>query len=182
MVEGSSGAGKTTLAHVLVRFLDHEGAYTLGDIDVHDLHPDEVRRHVVLCEQSPHLFDESIRQNLLFAHDTASDAELLAVLDRVGLGEWCRERGGLDAPVGERGRLVSGGEAQRIALARALLTDAPVLVLDEPTANVDPDRADSLLEQLLGAAAGPDRAVLVISHTPVPDELVTARLHLRAAR
>ena len=182
VVEGSSGAGKTTLAHVLVRFLDHEGDYRLGGVDVHELHPDEVRRHVVLCEQSPHLFDDSIRQNLLFARDDATDDDLLAVLDRVGLGEWCRDRGGLDAAVGERGRLVSGGEAQRIALARALLTDAPILVLDEPTANVDPDRAESLLEQLLGAAAGPDRAVLVISHTPVPDRLVTARLQLHAAR
>lgn len=182
VVDGSSGAGKTTLAHVLVRFLDHEGDFTLGGVDVHDLHPDEVRRHIVLCEQSPHLFDESIRQNLIFARDTATDADLMAVLERVGLGEWCRERGGLDAPVGERGRLVSGGEAQRIALARALLTDAPVLMLDEPTANVDPERAESLLDELLGAAASPDRAVLVISHTPIPERMVTARVHLRAAR
>lgn len=178
VVEGSSGAGKSTLAHVLVRFLDHEGEYTIGGVDVHDVAADEVRERIVLCEQQPHLFDESIRQNLIFAADTATDADLLAVLDRVGLGQWCRDRGGLDAPVGERGRLVSGGEAQRIALARALLTTAPVLVLDEPTANVDPERAESLLRELLEAAASSDRAVLVISHTPVAASLVTARIHL----
>lgn len=182
VVQGPSGAGKTTLAHVLVRFLEHEGRYELGGVDVRELDPDDVRRRVVLLEQQPHLFDESIRQNLIFARDTASDDELLAVLERVGLGEWVAERGGLDALVGERGRLVSGGQAQRIALARALLSEAPVLVLDEPTANVDADRSEALLEELLGAAAGPERAVLVISHAPVPDRLVTARLRIDPAR
>jgi len=179
LIEGPSGAGKSTLAHVLVRFLDHEGEYQLGGVDVRTLDPDEVRARVVLCEQSPHLFDTSIRQNLLFAHDSATDDELLAVLERVGLADWCRDRGGLDASVGERGRLVSGGEAQRIALARALLSSAPVLVVDEPTANVDPDRAESLLEQILGAV-GDERAVIVISHTPVPTALVTQRVRVQA--
>lgn len=182
VVEGPSGAGKSTLAHVLVRFIEHRGRFTLGGVDVRELHPDDVRRRIVLCEQQPHLFDESIRQNLIFARDTATDDELLAVLDRVGLAGWAAERGGLDARVGERGRLVSGGQAQRLALARALLADAPVLVLDEPTANVDPERAEALLVELLGAAAGPDRAVLVISHAPVPDRLVTGRLRLDPAR
>ncbi|WP_169077646.1 thiol reductant ABC exporter subunit CydC [Microcella alkalica] len=181
VLHGPSGAGKTTLAHVLVRFLEHEGRYELGGVDVRRLHPDDVRRRVVLLEQQPHLFDESIRQNLLFARDTATDAELLAVLERVGLAEWVAERGGLDAPVGERGRLVSGGQAQRLALARGLLCEAPVLVLDEPTANVDPERAEAVLEQLLGAAIGDDRAVLVISHAPVPSHLVTRRVRLEPA-
>ncbi len=180
LVEGESGAGKTTLAHVLVRFLDHEGSFMLGGVDVRALHPDAVRERIVLCEQQPHLFDESIRQNLLFARDTADDAALLAVLERVGLAAWVAERGGLDAPVGERGALVSGGQAQRLALARALLSEAPVLVLDEPTANVDADRASSLLDELLDAAAAPDRAVIVISHTPVAERLLTGRLRLAA--
>ena len=178
LVTGESGAGKTTLAHVLVRFLDHEGGYTLGGVDVHDLDPDAVRTVVGLCEQSPHLFDDTIRQNLLFARDTATDADLHAVLASVGLDEWVRERGGLDSPVGERGSLVSGGQAQRIALARALLAEFPILVLDEPTANVDVDRADALMADLLRGAASANRAVVVISHTAVDSALVTATLRL----
>ncbi|HEY1104784.1 MAG TPA: ATP-binding cassette domain-containing protein, partial [Agromyces sp.] len=135
------------------------------------LDPAAVRRLVGLVEQSPWLFDEDVRQNLLFARDTASDDELVDVLERVGLGDWLAERGGLDAEVGERGALVSGGQAQRIALARAMLAGFPVLVLDEPTANVDRERADALLADLLGAA-GDDRTVVVISHTPVDPALV----------
>lgn len=178
LVTGESGAGKTTLAHVLVRFLDHEGGYRLGGVDAHDLDPDAVRTIVGLCEQSPHLFDDSIRQNLLFARDSATDDDLLAVLASVGLDGWVAERGGLDSPVGEHGSLVSGGQAQRIALARALLAEFPVLVLDEPTANVDVDRADALMADLLRGAAHEGRAVIVISHTAIDSHLVTSTLRL----
>jgi ATP-binding cassette, subfamily C, bacterial CydC len=181
LVTGPTGAGKTTLAHVLVRFLEHDGSYEIGGVDTRALASDDVRRTVGLCEQSPYLFDESIRQNLLFARDTSTDDELLSALDRVGLAAWTAERGGLDASVGERGQLVSGGQAQRIALARALLADFPVLVLDEPTAGVDPAASDALLTDLLSAVPA-DRAVVLVSHVDVPPGLIDRRVRIEAGR
>lgn len=180
LVSGPSGAGKSSLAAALVGFLRVEGDYLVGGRDAAELSGPALRRVIGLCEQSPQLFDEDVRQNLLFARDTASDDELRDVLDRVGLGAWVTERGGLDARVGDRGALVSGGQAQRISLARALLRGFPVLVLDEPTAGVDPEASDALLRDLLQAAG--DQSVLLISHVAPPAGTVGRTVRIEDGR
>lgn len=180
LVSGASGAGKSSLAAALVGFLRVDGEYRVGDLDAASLSGPSLRRVVGLCEQQPQLFDEDVRQNLLFARDTATDEELLAVLDRVGLAAWVRERGGLDARVGDRGALVSGGQAQRIALARALLRGFPVLVLDEPTAGVDPEASDALLRDLLQATG--EQSVLLISHVAPPAGTVDRVVRIEGGR
>ncbi|QJA00695.1 thiol reductant ABC exporter subunit CydC [Leifsonia sp. PS1209] len=182
LLTGPTGAGKTAIAHVLTRLIDYSGSYTIDGVEASSARQDDVRRIVGLCEQQPFLFDADLRQNLLFARDTATDADLLAVLDRVGLGEWTAERGGLDAPVGERGALVSGGQAQRIALARAILADFPVLIVDEPTANVDGAVADTVVRDILTTAAQDGRSVLMISHTRVPSELIDRSVRIEDGR
>lgn len=167
VITGASGAGKSTLANALVRFLPvASGRYALNGHGVSQLSAESVRASVGLCEQTPHIFAESLRHNLDFANDTATESDLWAVLDRVGLKEWATERDGLDTYLGEAGSLVSGGQAQRIALARALLADRSVIVLDEPTANVNRDLADELISDILRTTT--DRIVIVLSHTPVP--------------
>lgn len=180
-IRGASGVGKSTLAAALVRFLDHEGTATIGGVDLRTLHPDAVRTSIVLVEQLPHLLDTSVRENLRFAREGATDDDLWAVLDEVGLADWARGRDGLDTMPGDRAALVSGGQAQRLALARALLAAPPILVLDEPTANVDDEVALPLVRRLLEAARASGRIVLVTSHTPLPADLVTRTVELEPA-
>ncbi|WP_030996113.1 thiol reductant ABC exporter subunit CydD [Streptomyces sp. NRRL F-5630] len=163
-VVGASGAGKTTLAHVLLRFLDVEsGAYRVGETPAAALDGDAVREVVGLCAQDAHVFDSSVRENLLLARKDATEAELRTVLSRARLLDWVDTLPhGLSTLVGEHGARLSGGQRQRLALARALLADFPVLVLDEPAEHLDLETADALTRDLLAATEG--RTTLLITH------------------
>ncbi|MGW6057213.1 thiol reductant ABC exporter subunit CydD [Streptomyces sp. NPDC055189] len=163
-VVGASGSGKTTLAQVLLRFLGaSDGTYSLGGTDAATLDGDTVRELVGLCAQDAHIFDSSVRENLLIARKGAGDDELLGALERARLREWTDSLPeGLDTLVGEHGARLSGGQRQRIALARALLADFPVLVLDEPAEHLDLPTADALTDDLLAATEG--RTTLLITH------------------
>lgn len=166
VVTGPSGAGKSTLAAVLLRFLEpRSGAVSLGGVDLTELSGDEVRAAVGLLTQESHVFDTSIRENLLLAKPGASDLQLWNALYRARLGCFVEKLpDGLDTMVGEHGARLSGGERQRLAFARLLLADHDILVLDEPTEHLDEDTARALLKDLYAAADR--RTVVLLTHRP----------------
>jgi ATP-binding cassette, subfamily C, bacterial CydC len=174
---GRSGTGKTTVTNLLLRFLDPEaGRVTLDGHDLRAYRQEDVRRTFALAGQDAHLFDSTIRANLLLARPEAPEGELWQALRLVRLDRWVTSLpDGLETRVGEDGRGLSGGQRQRLGVARALLYEAPVLVLDEPTAHLDPATARSVMEDVLDAAG--DRTVLLITHRPEGlermDEIVT---------
>ncbi|MEV5178911.1 thiol reductant ABC exporter subunit CydD [Streptomyces werraensis] len=181
-VVGPSGSGKTTLAQVLLRFLDTgAGAYTLAGVDARALDGDDVRRMVGLCAQDAHLFNSSVRENLLLARKNATEGDLRDALRRARLLDWVDGLpDGLDTLVGEHGARLSGGQRQRLALARALLADFPVLVLDEPAEHLDLPAADALTADLLAATEG--RATVLVTHRLAGLEVVDEVIVLDAGR
>lgn len=164
---GDSGAGKSSLAELLVRYRDPDaGVVSLDGIDVRELTLDDLRARVMVCGQDAHLFNTTIRENLLLARRDASAKEIARALDAVELSRWVAGLPeGLDTLVGEAGELVSGGQRQRIALARALLAPAPYLILDEPCAYLDAPLAERVTDNALALALADGRAVLLIAHS-----------------
>jgi thiol reductant ABC exporter CydD subunit len=161
---GPSGAGKTTAAHLLLRFLEPgRGAIAIDGAPLAALAPEAWRRLVAWVPQRPRLFHGSIRDNVALAGPGASPSELAEAAARARLDSVLRELPrGWETPVGEGGERLSGGEAQRVALARAFLKDAPVLVLDEPTAQLDPESESAVGQAIEDLRRG--RTVLLIGH------------------
>ena len=161
---GPSGAGKTTVTNLFLRFLDPErGRVVIGGRDVRELRQDDVRRAFALAGQEAHVFASSIRANLKVGRPDATDDELVEAMRRGRLADWVASLpDGLDTLVGEEGGRLSGGQRQRLVVARALLSDASVLLLDEPTAHLDPETAEALVADVFEAAG--ERSVLLITH------------------
>ena len=167
VVTGPSGSGKSTLLAVLLGFLRPDaGTYLLNGRDTMTMTGDEIRQRIAWCPQEAHLFDSSLRANLLLARsreDAPSIEELNEVLTRVGLGELLAGLpDGLETRIGPQGSFLSGGQRQRVAVARTLLTKADVLLIDEPTAHLDRETADALMNDL--RAGLQDKIVIMVTH------------------
>ncbi|MBK3571606.1 ATP-binding cassette domain-containing protein, partial [Streptomyces sp. MBT62] len=180
-VTGPSGAGKSTLGKLLLRF--HEptrGRILLDGRDIAELPVDEVRRHITLLPQDSMLFDDTVRANIVYGRPDAADSEVLAAAvaaDAHGFVSALPE--GYDTPVGKHGNNLSGGQRRRIALARAMLRTAPVLVLDEPTTGLDDAATARILPPLRHLTAG--RTTFLITHDRRLAALADLVLHLSDA-
>ena len=162
-VVGPSGAGKSTLASVLMGFLRYDGSVTVSGVQVAGADGDDLRHHVGLLTQRAHIFDTTIADNVRIGRPDATPAEIQAAVDAAQLSDWiARLPLGVDTPVGSFGLSVSGGEGQRIALARLLLAGRSLVILDEPTEHLDGATAEALTTTMMQALA--DSTVLLITH------------------
>ncbi len=161
---GHSGSGKTTTANLVPRLYDVTGgAVEIGGVDVRELKQSSLAARIGMVTQDAHLFHDTVRENLRYARPDASDEEIWEALDRAQIGDAVRRlESGLDTVVGERGYRFSGGEKQRLAIARVLLKAPPIVILDEATAHLDSESEAAVQDALDTALEG--RTSLVIAH------------------
>ena len=163
-IVGQTGAGKSTLASLLLRFWDPQsGGVRIGGVDVRKFSETDLRRYVVAISQQAHMFNASLRDNLLLADSRAGDDRLQDALQAVALGDFVRRLpDGLDTWIGESGSRLSTGQARRVALARAIIKDAPIWVLDEPTEGLDRVTDRTVMQTILELTRG--RTLLMMTH------------------
>jgi ATP-binding cassette subfamily C protein CydD len=179
---GRSGAGKSTLVSLLLKFAEaQEGAITANGLPLNEMPPELWRTYVALVPQRPYLFAGTVWENLRLARPSAPDEEIHRAAELAGVDTFIGElERGYDSLVGERGARLSAGQAQRLAIARAFLKDAPLLILDEPTSNLDPE-SEGLIRQALQTLTR-ERTTLVVAHrlnTVLASDQVVALEHGR---
>ena len=181
-IVGPSGAGKSTIANLLFRFWEYEsGEIRLGGESLRSLNQDEVRKRFALVSQNSYFFNTSIRENLRLARPKARQEEMESAARAAQIHDFVMNLPkGYDTVIGEQGVRLSGGERQRLAIARALLKDAPILILDEPTANLDPLTEKQFLDTLVQLMAG--KTCLLITHRLVGLENVGEILVMQNGR
>lgn len=179
---GPSGAGKSSIARLLLRFWDYDGEICLGGHDLRAYRPEDARRLVAVADQGAHLFNATLRDNLLVAAPDADEAAMQRALAVACLDDFVASLpDGFDTWIGEGGRSLSAGQARRLVVARAVLRDPLVLLLDEPTENLDATTAQAMLASIAEARRG--RTTLLITHDPAAAEGFADRLvHLRDGR
>lgn len=161
---GAVGSGKTTIERLLVNLYQPEsGSIQIDGTDVRQIDPGDLRRSIGAVQQDPQLFFGSVRENITMGHETAPDRAVLRAAEMAGVMEFLRDsQHGLDTQVGERGEALSGGQRQAVAIARSLLYDPPVLILDEPTASMDPASENRLRKRLQKLCE--DKTTVLITH------------------
>ena len=161
---GAVGSGKTTIERLLLNLYEpSSGSVQIDGTDVRQIDPGDLRRSIGAVQQSPQLFYGSVRENITMGNETAPDGAVLKAAEMSGVMEFLRDStAGLDTQVGERGDSLSGGQRQAIAIARALLYDPPILILDEPTASMDPASENRLRKRLELLAH--DKTIILITH------------------
>ena len=181
-IVGSSGSGKSTLVNLLLRFWEYnEGQITIGGQDARAYRADNVRALLGVVSQQVHLFNATVQDNLLLANPDATDEQIRAACKQAQLHDFIETLPqGYDTLIGENGVLLSGGERQRLAIARVILKDAPILILDEATANLDTITEQRLMQSLESFML--DRTVLIISHRRVAIEHIDQVITLENGR
>ena len=182
VLTGQTGAGKSTFIHLLLKLYQPDsGAILLDGINIRDLHPRWIREQMAVVTQDLFLFHDTIMNNVRYSRPEASDEEVIEACRSAGLhDEIMKFPEGYDLIVGERGGKLSGGQKQRLAIARALLRNAPVFILDEPTAHLDPETEKRLTDEFIRRLSG--RTVIIISHREDLTRLADRVYHLDKGR